>query len=193
MTPTVVLLGGDEFRDIFPFHLAFDRDLRLVQVGRSWARLLSGVEPGASLSSLFTITRPRIRLDFDTLRSQSGGIFVMECTLLAMSLRGQLRLASDGQHLLFLASPRITDLEDLKRFKLTLTDFPAHEPISDYLFLIQSQRQALADASQLAIDLREREGVLRAPLDTAAEGIVTIDTHGIVRSVNAAAAGIFGY
>ena len=193
MTSTGLRLNSEEFRDIFPFHVAFGRDLRLAQVGRSWARLLPDVVPGASLSSLFTITRPGTRLDFDTLRSHSGALFVMECTPLAMSLRGQLRLASDGQHLLFLASPWVTDLKELKRFNLTLTDFPAHEPVSDYLFLLQTQRRALTDASQLAIDLQQREGTLRAVLDTAADGIVTIDTHGIVRSFNTAAASIFGY
>jgi PAS domain S-box-containing protein len=41
--------------------------------------------------------------------------------------------------------------------------------------------------------LREREELLQAILNTAADGIITIDHDGIIRSVNAAAERMFGY
>jgi len=41
--------------------------------------------------------------------------------------------------------------------------------------------------------LREREEMLRAVLDTAADAIITIDQRGIIQSVNPAAAKMFGY
>ena len=54
--------------------------------------------------------------------------------------------------------------------------------------MAQGERHASLDLA-----LRDREARLAAVLETAVDGIITIDEHGIIESVNAATERIFGY
>lgn len=61
----------------------------------------------------------------------------------------------------FLCSPWITDIVDIEPFGLSLSDFAIHDPVSDYLLLLQSKQTALQDTKKLAQKLQAKQSSLR--------------------------------
>ncbi len=79
-----------------------------------------------------------------------------------MQLKGQMLYLEAYDHLLFLGSPWITDIGDLKKFDLNLNDFPIYDSVADYLFLLQAKNSALTDAKKLTTRLTNQRSELRA-------------------------------
>ena len=70
----------------------------------------------------------------------------------------------------------------------------AFNTMSRKLALLYSEKQAaLNDAEDRAMGLREKERRIKAILENAGDGIITIDAHGDIESFNATAERMFGY
>jgi PAS domain S-box-containing protein len=70
----------------------------------------------------------------------------------------------------------------------------AFNTMSRKLALLYSEKQAaLNEAEDRAVNLREKERRIKAILENAGDGIITIDEHGDVESFNATAERMFGY
>ncbi len=149
----------------FPFHLVFDKDMRLVRVGRGVERVCPQAAPGLGLFDIARILRPKGPKDAPSILARSSQLFVLQFLHNGLQLRGQvLVLPEDGPQagmLAFVGSPWVTDLKSLEGLGLTLADFAIHDPVTEFVLLLQTRDMALEDAQVLARKLERERGELR--------------------------------
>ncbi|MEA5512651.1 response regulator [Nodularia sp. UHCC 0506] len=164
-------LNPDQLAALFPFHLVIDRDMKIVQAGGVLQRILEPVLiVGSCLEEHFQINRPRCQVNFaainqHTRSSKTGSspsLFLLQSHHKEMQLKGEIVYLEASDHLLFLGSPWITDIANLKKLDLKLDDFPLYDSVGDYLFLLQGKNSALTDAKKLTARLTSQRAELRA-------------------------------
>lgn len=152
------------FAKTFPFHFVFNRNREILQAGVVLQRVLPTELVGSQVEEHFQINRPTVELDFDVISKQSRSFFMLECLCNGMQLRGEMIYAEDQDIIFFLGSPWVTDTASLAPFGLKLKDFAIHDPIVDFLFLLQAKNTALTDAKKLTEELTQQRAQLRSAL-----------------------------
>ncbi|MBD2497781.1 response regulator [Nostoc sp. FACHB-280] len=156
-------LSADQFAALFPFHLVIDQQMQIIQVGEVLERILSPIEIlNSPLEAHFCINRPNCAVNFEALCQQTRSLFLLQSLHKDMQLKGQIVCGENGDQLVFLGSPWITDITNLKKLELSIDDFPLYDSVSDYLFLLQAKNSALTDAKKLTTKLTEQRAELRA-------------------------------
>lgn len=202
------------FESVFPFHFAFDRTLKLTHIGRVLARIYPELSIGADFVAAFRIDSPRSAADFEAIVANQHMLFVVTHPEGRFLLRGQMLYLPDSDHIVFLCSPWVTKLDSLKALGLSLKDFALHDPVVDLMQILQSQNTALADLKRLTTKLAQQKAALkeanqklgqqfqeleqaqamtRSILDTAPDGIITINASGIIEVANPMVERLFGY
>lgn len=154
-------LPPELFAEIFPFHLVFNQERKILQVGKVLQQIYPELALGKQLEQQFRIVRPSIQFDFDAIRQRSRSLFMLESLSNGMKLKGQMVYVEHQEAMFFLCSPWVTDIASLKTFGLTLSQFAIHDPVVDFLFLLQAQNTALADAKKLTDQLTQQQIQLR--------------------------------
>jgi class 3 adenylate cyclase len=155
-----VSLPPELFATLFPFHLAFDRNMEVVQVGRVLERICLGLSAGSRLGRHFQVKHPNISLEFGAIREHARSAFILESRHSALQLKGQMVYVEQPEVMLFLCFPWIIDLTTLADLGLSLDDFAIHDPTADLLFLLQTQHTSLADAKKLTNRLTDQRAQL---------------------------------
>ena len=171
------LVSSKTFCKAFPFHIIFDYDMKILQVGSSLSVVLPALkQEEVKLDRFFEFERPKMRLSFENILAHINTIFIMVPTRQAnmtinlaklgmsegehMRLRGQMIHINDKkpEAMLFLCSPHVKCLDDLEDKGLYLSDIPVHDATRGLLMM----RQAAASEFDHAVRLEDLVMRLRA-------------------------------
>jgi len=199
---------------LFPFHVAFEPNMEVCQAGQVITRLCPKLEPGQDFRDLFMIERPPITPEFDTIVQNQSELYLLRSMDTDILFRGQMVYLAGQELILFIGVPWVTSSKDLTKLGLSLNDFPFHSPISDFLLLMQNHLIAAEDLKKLTarlsrqkeelhktnIELKHRyqelehnQALTDAIFQTAPDGIITINSDGVIEKLNSSAEHLFGY
>ena len=160
----------------FPFHLAVDHSLGVIEAGPRLKALIGDDLIGRYLGEIARIERPVAEFDFAHLKKAVGEVQVLEILKKSgLRLRGEFLLDEvDSREILrFVGHPWIMDLVELQQLGLDLHDFPPHAGLADLLILLQARSNSIEDMRRLAAQLRatsntlaERNAALEMELET---------------------------
>jgi two-component system, NtrC family, sensor kinase len=122
----------DFFATIFPFYLVLNRDLEIAYVGPVLKRLYPEILNYKNFQQHFEIKRPKIVANFDAICAYPRSLFLLESLQNGMQLKGQIVYVDYEDVILFLGSPWITDPTTMNDFKLKISDFALHDPVTDF-------------------------------------------------------------
>ena len=174
-------LPVEEFLRAFPFFFAWDRDSKIVSFGRSLPKVCVGIERGELLSDAFVAERPAGELTHDSALSNKDSLFLLKHRSSGRVLRGQV-LALDGSaYGIMLASPWLTDPNEVETMGLSMSDFAIHDQTMDLLQVVQTQRMAAADLKSLTERLtRQRTRLREQEAESRKLALVAAKTHNTV-------------
>lgn len=160
--PPPIGLPPEQFAAAFPFHLALDRNLSLIQAGSTVRRICPDLQPGADLAQVFGAIRPEGQITPQWILEHSLRFFLLEHRATGLQLRGEFMFLAGEDRFLFLGSPWFLDTSEIAERGLGFEDFAIHDPVVDMLQVFQASKVALADAKKLAAKLTAQRAELRA-------------------------------
>ncbi|OQR71299.1 guanylate cyclase soluble subunit beta-1-like [Tropilaelaps mercedesae] len=173
-----------------PFHALFDRDLTILEVGDSlramirnsvWTSTSPERPTAVKLTDVFRIARPVLEVTFDAILDYLNQAFVLLLRNDVASTRanifsggavatsnepvrfkGQMISVPESDLLLFVGSPRFTEIEDMARVGVYFSNFPVHDASKDLVLLSHYQKgeRELVLEAKLRDDKRKTEDLI---------------------------------
>jgi len=160
-TSIIGRIPNEEFLRAFPFYFAWDENDRIVEAGPSLLKVCPLAAPGARLQDLFLTLRPAGEFSDEVARALPDRLLLLKCRQSQCMLRGQVIILNEPHLGVMLATPWLTDPENVETLGLTVGDFAVHDQTLDLLQVLQAQRMASEDLIKLNKRLTEQRALLR--------------------------------
>ncbi|XP_041470939.1 guanylate cyclase soluble subunit beta-2-like [Lytechinus variegatus] len=163
--PARILLDPETFCKTFPYHILFNGDLMIMHSGSKLQQFCPLInDEGARLRDILILDHPQIELTSENIFLFLNMIFMATLKKEAMaphmpvvSLRGQMVWMPESNLFVFLCSPQLTSLNDLRDRKMHFSDIASHDLTRD---LILFNQQRIAEV-ELAKQLEQKKEELR--------------------------------
>ncbi|XP_074650319.1 guanylate cyclase soluble subunit alpha-2-like [Tubulanus polymorphus] len=139
-------IGVVSFCRSFPFHLMFDKELQITQLGTA---LMKSIAPeintrGLALDEYFDIVRPNVKMKITSILQRINSTFVLKLKSqtrdnisfqFTLELKGQMVYVAESESVLFLGSPSVVKMDELIGKGIYISDIPIHDATRDVILV----------------------------------------------------------
>ncbi|XP_021251784.1 guanylate cyclase soluble subunit beta-2-like isoform X2 [Numida meleagris] len=173
--PKTLWIDTKTFCNGLPFHMVFDKELRVKQAGVSIQKIVPGLQTmGICLDHYFSIVHPEVPFTISSIQKFINSQFVFQTKREMMpeswkqrpmlQLRGQMIWMESLQCMLYLCSPLLRTLHELEERQMHIADIAPHDVTRD-LILLNQQRLAEMELSNQLERKKEELRVLSKHLE----------------------------
>ncbi|XP_030058266.1 guanylate cyclase soluble subunit beta-2-like [Microcaecilia unicolor] len=148
------------FCNAFPFHIVFDKELKVKQAGVNIQKYVPGLQTMAiSIDDYFTIIHPEITFTISSICKFINSQFVLKTRREMMpeswkkqpmlKLRGQMTWMESIQCMIYLCSPKLRSLQELEERQMHISDIAQHDTTRDLILLNQQRLAEIELSNQL--------------------------------------------
>jgi PAS domain-containing protein len=180
------LLNANGFCRAFPFYVQLDKQLHIVQIGRSMEKIIGPIEHRIHVNNVFQVLYPKNMGTYEDLQRNIGEtLTLVSCTGNIITFRGYPEQGEDNT-LLLLLTPVLQSQAEQQDAGLSFSDFAKHDISADTLLLTQTTRMSALDAERISMRLRHRSEQLNSILELNIHGVVFFDSEQSILHVNSA-------
>lgn len=156
------LFNEKQFNKLFPFYILISRDLKVIAMGKSIRKLLEK-ENVLQFNRFFSISNPLTPIvEFDDLIVLESQLVILEsATTKKLLFRGQFEYLSETDDMLFVGSPLLGSMKEVRENRLVIDDFARHDPLIDLLHEMKSQEITNDDLKQLLLTINKQKNDLK--------------------------------
>ncbi|KAM6199122.1 LOW QUALITY PROTEIN: guanylate cyclase soluble subunit beta-2-like [Sarcoramphus papa] len=158
--PQSLWIDTKTFCNGLPFHMVFDKELRVKQAGVSIQKIVPGLQTmGICLDHYFSIVHPEVPFTISSIQKFINSQFVFQTRREMMpeswkqrpmlELRGQMIWMESLQCMLYLCSPLLRTLHELEERQMHIADIAPHDVTRDLILLNQQRLAEMELSNQL--------------------------------------------
>ncbi|CAI9578512.1 unnamed protein product [Staurois parvus] len=173
--PDRLWMDEKAFCNEFPFHIVFDKELRVKQAGVNIQKYVPGIQTmDIRLDEYFTIVHPQVTFTIANIQTFTNSQFVLRTKREMMpeswkkqpmlKLRGYMIWMESIQCMIYMCSPKLRSLQELEERKMHISDIAKHDVTRD-LILLNHQRLAEIELSNQLERKKEELRILSKNLE----------------------------
>ncbi|MUV03968.1 PAS domain S-box protein [Flavobacterium rakeshii] len=153
--------NSENFNRIFPFYILLNEHLEVESLGNSIQKVDGTLKKGVYFPDYFSLVRPHSEnISQEILVDNLSQLVILESKKQSeFILRGQFEPMENN--FLFVGSPWLMSVEEIKTRKLSIFDFANHDPLLDLLQILKTQETTTQELKELLRVNNEQKNALK--------------------------------